>query len=40
MIFVISPAKALDFETAPITDACTQPDCLDAAEELIGILRT
>ncbi|TAH47004.1 MAG: peroxide stress protein YaaA [Betaproteobacteria bacterium] len=39
MILVISPAKALDFETPPTTDVHTQPDFLDHAEELIGILR-
>ncbi|MCK0512765.1 peroxide stress protein YaaA [Aromatoleum buckelii] len=39
MIFVISPAKALDFETPPVTAAASQPDYLREAEELIGILR-
>lgn len=39
MIFVISPAKALDFETPPTTATQTQPDFLDDAEELVGILR-
>lgn len=39
MIFVISPAKALDFETPPVTTASTQPDYLPQADELIGILR-
>ncbi|HRP95725.1 MAG TPA: peroxide stress protein YaaA [Rhodocyclaceae bacterium] len=39
MIFVISPAKALDFETPPTTAAHTQPDFLDDAEALVGILR-
>jgi len=39
MIFVISPAKALDFETPPVTASSTQPDYLHEAAELIGILR-
>lgn len=39
MILVISPAKALDFETPPVTAIHTQPDFLGDAEELIGILR-
>lgn len=39
MIFVISPAKALDFETPPITQHFSQPDYLEDAAELIGILR-
>ncbi len=39
MIFVISPAKALDFETPCTTQAHSQPDCLREAAELVGILR-
>lgn len=39
MIFVISPAKALDFETPPVTASFTQPDFLDEARELIGIMQ-
>jgi cytoplasmic iron level regulating protein YaaA (DUF328/UPF0246 family) len=39
MILVISPAKALDYETPPTTARFTQPDFLDQAAELIGILR-
>ncbi|NMG75033.1 peroxide stress protein YaaA [Aromatoleum diolicum] len=39
MIFVISPAKALDFDTPPVVDAFTQPDYLQEAGELIGIMR-
>ncbi len=39
MIFVVSPAKALDFETPPITQTHTQPDFLDEADELIQVLR-
>ncbi|HRP74188.1 MAG TPA: peroxide stress protein YaaA [Rhodocyclaceae bacterium] len=39
MILVISPAKALDFETRPVTRSYSQPDYLEEAESLIGILR-
>lgn len=39
MIFVISPAKALDYETAPTTSVFSQPDFLDDAAELIDILQ-
>lgn len=39
MIFVLSPAKALDFETQPVTRSHSQPDYLDDAEALIDILR-
>lgn len=39
MIFVISPAKALDFDTPPVTDVFTQPDYLPEAAELIEVLR-
>jgi cytoplasmic iron level regulating protein YaaA (DUF328/UPF0246 family) len=39
MLFVISPAKALDFETPPTTTRHTQPDFLDEAEALIDVLR-
>ncbi|MBS0545191.1 MAG: peroxide stress protein YaaA [Proteobacteria bacterium] len=39
MILVISPAKALDFETAPTTAVHSQPDFLDDAQALIEILR-
>ena len=39
MIIVISPAKALDYETPPTTALHTQPDFLDHAGELIDILR-
>lgn len=39
MLYVISPAKALDFETPPTTQHFTQPDHLDEAEALIGVLR-
>lgn len=39
MILVISPAKALDYETPPTTTTFTQPDFLDHAAELIEVLR-
>lgn len=39
MILVISPAKALDYETPPTLATHTQPDFLDDAAELIGVLR-
>ncbi|UZJ43709.1 peroxide stress protein YaaA [Marinimicrobium sp. C6131] len=39
MLMLISPAKTLDFETAPVTDRSTQPDFLDQSQELIGVLR-
>ncbi len=42
MLIVLSPAKALDYETPPTAAACslpaTQPAFLDAAAELIGVL--
>ncbi|WP_374263052.1 peroxide stress protein YaaA [Zoogloea sp.] len=39
MIFVLSPAKALDYETPLATARFTQPDYLDDAAELIDGLR-
>ena len=39
MIFVISPAKALDYESPLPAAAHTQPDFLDHAAELIDLLR-
>ncbi|TXI26550.1 MAG: peroxide stress protein YaaA [Nitrosomonas oligotropha] len=39
MIIVISPAKTLDFETPPLTQAHTQPDFLDDSAMLIDELR-
>ncbi len=39
MIFVLSPAKALDYDTPPVVPTCTQPDFLDDAAELIDLLR-
>jgi uncharacterized protein len=39
MLMVISPAKSLDFDTPPTTRTATQPDFLDAAQSLVGVLR-
>jgi cytoplasmic iron level regulating protein YaaA (DUF328/UPF0246 family) len=39
MITVISPAKNLDFETPPATDAFTQPELLSHSEELMNVCR-
>ncbi len=39
MILVISPAKALDYETPPTVPTHTQPAFLDDAAELIEVLR-
>lgn len=39
MLMVISPAKTLDYDTAPVTQRFTLPEHLDDAQELIGILR-
>ncbi|HAF56037.1 MAG TPA: peroxide stress protein YaaA [Thauera sp.] len=39
MILVISPAKALDYETPPTTSTFTQPDFLDQSAALITVLR-
>lgn len=39
MLILISPAKKLDFETAPITDRHTQCAFLDDAQELINTVK-
>ena len=39
MLSVISPAKTLDFETPATSAIHSQPDFLDASQELIDILR-
>ena len=40
MLFVISPAKSLDFDTPAPVDQATQPDLLERAEELVGVMRS
>ena len=39
MLFLISPAKALDYETPPTTASHTQPLFVPQASELIAVLR-
>ena len=39
MLMVISPAKTLDFDTAPVTDAFSQPRYLEASAQLIEALK-
>ena len=39
MLTVISPAKTLDFDTAPTTRKKTQPQFLEQAEQLVGDAR-
>jgi cytoplasmic iron level regulating protein YaaA (DUF328/UPF0246 family) len=39
MLFVVSPAKTLDYDTAPVTKTFTQPEFLDQSEDLIKQLR-
>lgn len=39
MLFVISPAKALDFDTPPTTALHTQPQFVPQAAELIEVLK-
>lgn len=39
MLIVISPAKTLDFETAPSTEKCTQPRFLPQSQQLINELK-
>lgn len=39
MIFVLSPAKTLDYQTPPTTATHTQPDFLAQSAELIDVLR-
>ena len=40
MISIISPAKSLDFETAPPTDQFSLPEYLEDSEKLMAKLRT
>ena len=39
MLVLLSPAKTLDFETPPVTDAHSQPEFTSEAEPLINVLR-
>jgi len=39
MIFLISPAKTLDFDSASLCDEYTQPSFLERAEVLVQIMR-
>ncbi len=39
MLMIISPAKTLDFETAPVTRQHTQPQFIDASAQLAEVLR-
>lgn len=39
MLIVISPAKTLDFETAPSTQSCSQPRFLSQSQQLIDELK-
>jgi len=39
MLFLLSPAKALDYETPPVTPVHTQPLFVPQASELIEVLR-
>ncbi len=39
MILVVSPAKNLDYDTAPVTDQFTQPDMLEHAAELATVCK-
>ena len=39
MLFLLSPAKALDYETPPVTPTHTQPLFVPQAQELIAVLR-
>ena len=40
MLYVISPAKNLDYETKPTTDKYTQPELMDDAQELAKVCKT
>jgi len=39
MIFVLSPAKTLDYQTPPTTRSHTEPEFLDQSAQLIALLR-
>lgn len=40
MLFVLSPAKSLDYDTPPVTDIHTTPDFVARSAELIKVLKT
>ena len=40
MLYVISPAKNLDYETPAVTEKFTQPELLDDAQELAQVCKT
>ncbi len=40
MLYVISPAKNLDYETPAVTEQYTQPELLDDAQELAQVCKT
>ncbi|AZG74236.1 peroxide stress protein YaaA [Shewanella livingstonensis] len=40
MLVLVSPAKTLDFENAPITNAFTQPSLLKQSQALVDVCRT
>lgn len=39
MLFVLSPAKSLDYDTPPVTDIHTTPDFVARSAELIKVLK-
>ena len=39
MLFLLSPAKTLDYETPPITSKATTPQFLAQSAQLIDVLR-
>ena len=39
MLLIISPAKTLDYDTAPVTERYTQPEYLDQAQQLVERAR-
>lgn len=40
MLFVLSPAKTLDYDTPAVTDRHTLPDFVDETAKLVSILKT
>jgi len=40
MIFLISPAKSLDFDSASLTDEYSIPRMLEESEQLVGVMRS